>query len=124
MTLVGLNSGLTIANETAITKEGSRCLRSDSENHTTSLLDNRERNYRQSSVIVCSFISLSDPQQEKTLQVNMVFTAAQRTAFFENNDQLGIPHATVVKLQEEGISRPDDLVDFNKDTIKQIADNL
>ena len=31
MTLVGLNSGLTIANETAITKEGSRRLRSDSE---------------------------------------------------------------------------------------------
>ena len=54
----------------------------------------------------------------------MVFTAAQRTAFFENNDQMGIPQATVVKLQEEGISRPDDLVDFDKDTIKQIADNL
>ena len=54
----------------------------------------------------------------------MVFTAAQRTAFFENNDQMGIPHATVVKLQEEGISHPDDLVDFDKDTIKQIADNL
>ena len=56
MTLVGLNSGLTIANETAITKEGSRCLRNDSESHTTSLLDNRERNYRQSSVIVCSLL--------------------------------------------------------------------
>ena len=56
MTLVGLNSGLTIANETAITKEGSRHLRNDSESHTTSLLDNRERNYRQSSVIVCSLL--------------------------------------------------------------------
>ena len=44
MTLVGLNSGLTIANE----KEGSRRLRNDSESHTTSLLDNRERNYTQS----------------------------------------------------------------------------
>ena len=54
----------------------------------------------------------------------MVFTAAQRTAFFKNNDQMGIPHATVVKLQEEGFSCPDDLVDFDKDTIKQIADNL
>ena len=53
-----------------------------------------------------------------------VFTAAQRTAFFENNDQMGIPHATVLKLQEEGITRPDDLVDFDKDMIKQIADNL
>ena len=57
MTLVGLNSGLTIANETAITKEGSRRLRNDSESHTTSLLDNRERNYRQSSVIVCSLLT-------------------------------------------------------------------
>ena len=62
----------------------------------------------------------------------MVFTAAQRTAFFENNDQMGIPHATVMKLQEEGImklqeegiTRPDDLVDFDKDTIKQISDSL
>ena len=54
----------------------------------------------------------------------MVFTAAQRTAFFENNDHMGIPHATVMKLQEEGISHPDDLVDFDKDMIKQIADNL
>ena len=56
MMLVGLNSGLTITNETAITKEGSRRLRNDSESHTTSLLDNRERNYRQSSVIVCSLL--------------------------------------------------------------------
>ena len=54
----------------------------------------------------------------------MVFTAAQRTAFFENNDQMGIPHATVVQLRDEGITHPDNLVDFNKDMIKQIADNL
>ena len=56
MTLVGLNSGLTIANETVIMKEGSRRLRNDSESHTTSLLDNSEHNYRQSSVIVCSLL--------------------------------------------------------------------
>ena len=54
----------------------------------------------------------------------MVFTAAQRTAFFKNNDQMGIPHATVVQLQNEGITHPDDLVDFDTDMIKQIADNL
>ena len=54
--LVGLNSGLAITNETAIMKEGSRCLHSDDENHTTSLLDNRECNYRQSSVIVCRLL--------------------------------------------------------------------
>ena len=65
MTLVGLNSGLTIANETAITKEGSRRLRSDSESHTTSLLDNRERNYRQSSVIVCSLLVYQTQNKRK-----------------------------------------------------------
>ena len=54
----------------------------------------------------------------------MVFTAAQRTVFFENNDQMGIPLATLVQLQDEGITHRDDLVDFDKDTIKQIADNL
>ena len=70
MTLVGLNSGLTIANETAITKEGSRCLRNDSESHTTSLLDNRECNYRQSSVIVCSLLE----QKCRALGVRLVAT--------------------------------------------------
>ena len=54
----------------------------------------------------------------------MVFSAAQRTAFFENNDHMGILHATVMQLQDEGITHPDDLVDFDKDMIKQIADNL
>ena len=54
----------------------------------------------------------------------MVFTAAQKTAFFENNDQMGFPHAMVMQLQDKGIMRPDNLVDFDKDTIKQIADNL
>ena len=50
----------------------------------------------------------------------MVFTAVQRTAFFENNDQMGIPHAMVMQLQDEGIMSPDNFVDFNKDTIKHI----
>ena len=33
----------------------------------------------------------------------MVLTAAQTTAFFENPDQMGIPHATMVQMQQEGI---------------------
>ena len=33
----------------------------------------------------------------------MVLTAAQTTAFFENPDQLGIPHETMVQIQREGI---------------------
>ena len=51
-------------------------------------------------------------------------TAAQTTAFFENADQMGIPNATVVQIQQEGIDNVDDLVDFDKDTIEQIAANL
>ena len=74
MMLVGLNSGLTIANETAITKEGSRCLRNDSESHTTSLLDNRERNYRQSSVIVCSLLEETDYNTTKCTNSNYVYS--------------------------------------------------
>ena len=30
----------------------------------------------------------------------MVLTAAQTTAFFENPDQLGIPHETMVQIQQ------------------------
>ena len=33
----------------------------------------------------------------------MVLTAAQTTAFFESSDQMGIPHATMVQMQHEGI---------------------
>jgi hypothetical protein len=54
----------------------------------------------------------------------MVLTAAQTTAFFEADDQMGIPHITVIQLQNEGISIVDDLVDFDKDTLQQVADNL
>jgi hypothetical protein len=54
----------------------------------------------------------------------MVMTAAQTTAFFEDAAQMGIPNVTVVQLQREGIVSIDDLVDFDKDTIEQIAANL
>ena len=54
----------------------------------------------------------------------MVITAAQTMAFFENPDQMGIPHTTVVQLQVEGITVIQDLADFDKDTLQQLADNL
>ena len=54
----------------------------------------------------------------------MVLTAAQTMAFFEENAQMGIPHNTVIQLQGEGISTVDDLADFNKDSLSQLADNL
>ena len=49
---------------------------------------------------------------------------AQTTAFFKGNDQMGIPHATVMQFQLEGISGVDDLADFDKDSLKQLVDNL
>ena len=54
----------------------------------------------------------------------MPLTAAQVTAFFEGADQMAIPHATVVQLQNEGIDTPGDLAEFDKDTLKQVAENL
>ena len=54
----------------------------------------------------------------------MVITGAQTTAFFENPDQMGIPHAMVIQLQVEGITVIQDLADFDKDTLQQLADNL
>ena len=54
----------------------------------------------------------------------MVLTNAQTTAFFEDNDQMAIPHNTVVHLVNEGTSAVDDLEEFQKTDIKQIAANL
>ena len=54
----------------------------------------------------------------------MVLTNAQITAFFENATKMAIPHATVVKLNQEGISDVSDLAEFDKSSINQIADNL
>ena len=54
----------------------------------------------------------------------MVLTAAQSTAFFESPDQMGIPHTTMVQMQVEGIQSIADLVDFEKDSLQQLANNL
>ena len=54
----------------------------------------------------------------------MVLTAAQTTAFFENPDQMGIPHKTMVQMQEEGIQTVADLAYFEKQSLQQLAVNL
>ena len=54
----------------------------------------------------------------------MVLTAAQTTTFFEHAEQMGIPHATVMQLQSEGITLVADLADFDKDSLQQLVDNL
>jgi len=54
----------------------------------------------------------------------MVLTEAQMTSFFKQEAQMGIPNATVVQLRAEGIETLDDLADFDKDSLQQLADNL
>ena len=54
----------------------------------------------------------------------MVLTAAQTTAFFEGESQMIITHNTMVQLQSEGITDPDNLVDFNEDAMAMISQNL
>ena len=54
----------------------------------------------------------------------MVLMAAQMTAFFEEADQMGIPHDTIIQLALEGIATLDDLADFDKDSLQQLVDNL
>ena len=44
----------------------------------------------------------------------MVFTGAQITLFFEDNDQMGLSNRTRVLLQGEGITHPADLAEFTK----------
>jgi hypothetical protein len=54
----------------------------------------------------------------------MVFTAAQVTNFFEDPNQMAIPHQTRVKLAEEGIQHPSDLRIFKADGFKRLAGSL
>ena len=54
----------------------------------------------------------------------MVLTAGQTTAFLENADQMALPRATVLQLQNEGILTVADLQDFDRETLSQIAGNL
>ena len=60
----------------------------------------------------------------QTHDLTMVLTVAQTTTFFKHADQMGIPHATVLQLQSEGVTSVSDLADFNKDLLQQLVDNL
>ena len=56
--------------------------------------------------------------------LTMVLTLNQTRDFFKQPTQMGIPHATVVQLVQDGIKTIPDLQDFDKDTLQQVADNL
>ena len=51
-------------------------------------------------------------------------TANQATAFYEDNAQMGIPHATVVQMRNEGILLISDLEEFSKEDIDNLANTL
>ena len=54
----------------------------------------------------------------------MVLTNTQITAFFTSNAQMALPAATFNQLSVEGIQTVDDLLDFDKDSLDQVANNL
>ena len=54
----------------------------------------------------------------------MVLSSAQTNAFFEYLAHMGFPRPTVVYLQQEGIIIVNDISNFNKTTIKQLAVKL
>ena len=54
----------------------------------------------------------------------MVLTNAQNNAFFTDNIQMWLSAATFNQLLVEGIQTVNDLLDFNKDSLEQVANNL
>ena len=54
----------------------------------------------------------------------MILPGSQTTTFFEDFSHKGIPHPTMIQLQEEYIIIVDDISDFDKTTIEQLAVNL
>ena len=54
----------------------------------------------------------------------MVLTVAQITSFFQGAAQMAIPNATRTQLSVEGIKTVNDLLDFDKDSLDQVANNL
>ena len=54
----------------------------------------------------------------------MVLAQLQTTAFFESPNQFGIPHETMVQIQQEGIQAVEDLADFEKQELQLLTDNL
>ena len=54
----------------------------------------------------------------------MVLTNAQTTAFFDDADQMAIPAATRAQMVNDGAQAVEDLVEFNKEALKQVASNL
>ena len=97
-------------------------------NDMTKSQDSTERCTFHYVIITFEFIVLSKNNlavyQTHISKLKMVLTAAQMTSFFENADQMGVQHATVVQLGLEGIQMVDNPADFDKEALQKLADNL
>ena len=60
----------------------------------------------------------------KFIILKMVITANQVSALFHADNQMEILVATIVQLVQEGIEHPDGLWCFDKDSLKDVANNL
>jgi len=54
----------------------------------------------------------------------MVLTQGQIIDLFENADKMGILERRRIQLEEEGIDLPDNLMEFDKDSLDLISGNL
>ena len=54
----------------------------------------------------------------------MVLTGSETALLFEASNQMYIPDVTVIQLVNEGISEVINSIDFDKDTLQQIANNI
>lgn len=54
----------------------------------------------------------------------MVLTAAQTTAFFRQPAQMGLPATTIAQMAQEGIETVEDLSEFTKEDIDNLASTL
>ena len=54
----------------------------------------------------------------------MVLTTVQITNFFTLATQIGVPAATMDRLQQEGIASPVDRNDFDDEALKIVKENL
>ena len=86
-----------------------RTILSNYPNDTMKSQDSTERCTFHYVIITFELIALSKNNlavyQTQNSKPKMVLTAAQTTLFFENTDQMGVQHATVVQLALEGMEQ-------------------
>lgn len=54
----------------------------------------------------------------------MALAGPQIASFYQDAKQMGTPAPMRVQMQQEGIDHPSNFVDFHRDKLKQLAENL